>query len=357
MVLVDVLERLRLREGRRETVGQRLAGRRADAWRFRRRRSLGPGDLARELRHLVLAYVFQRLRLREPDGGAVGQAQPERRAIARGSGRRSAGGIDRVASRERNVVLAHRSQHVQLRLASASPVGFVRRYPTHQVRPLMRRLLTSLALCLFVCPINAAAQLASRVYATGFAAPVGIVQDPADRTIQYVVEQGGRIRVIRSGVVQTTPFLDISDLVTAGGEDGLLGLAFPPDYATSGRFYVNYTNISTQPNHAGWGDTVVARFNRSTANPLVANRATQLNLLWSTGQRFIGQPAGNHNGGHLVFGPDGFLYIGMGDGGGGNDQFNNAQDMTSLLGKMLRIDVSVPDSNTTGFRIPADNPF
>jgi glucose/arabinose dehydrogenase len=193
------------------------------------------------------------------------------------------------------------------------------------------------------------AQLRSVVVASGLTAPLAFVQDPSDPTVQFIVEQGGRIRVLRNGTLVTSSFLDISASITSGGERGLLGLAFPVDYAASGRFYVNFTDLN--------GDTVVARFRRSAGNPLVADAASRFDLLWSTGERVIRQPFANHNGGNLAFGPDGFLYIGMGDGGSGNDPGNRAQDPTTLLGKMLRIDVNVPDSDTTGFRVPADNPF
>ncbi len=199
-------------------------------------------------------------------------------------------------------------------------------------------------------PAIATAQLRATTYATGLSSPLAFVQDPADAANQYVVQQGGVIRLIRNGVLQPTPFLDITGAILSGGERGLLGMAMPPDYATSGRFYVNFTA-------AGTGNTVIARFKRSAANPLVADPASRLDMLWSTGDRFIVQPFANHNGGTLQFGPDGFLYIGMGDGGSGNDPLNQAQDPTSLLGKMLRIDVSVGDGDAKGFRIPPGNPF
>jgi glucose/arabinose dehydrogenase len=193
------------------------------------------------------------------------------------------------------------------------------------------------------------AQLQPIPYVSGLSSPVAFVQDPANSTIQYVVEQGGRIRLIRNGLLQLAPFLDLTSAITSGGERGLLGMALPPNDTTSGRFYVNFTNPD--------GDTVIARFNKSTINPLVADPATRVDLLWSTGDRVIHQPFANHNGGTIVFGPDGYLYIGMGDGGDGNDPQHNAQNPASLLGKMLRIDVSVPDSDPAGFAIPADNPF
>jgi glucose/arabinose dehydrogenase len=204
-----------------------------------------------------------------------------------------------------------------------------------------------MALVLLSAP--AAAQLRTDVFVSGLASPLAFVQDPSDPLVQYVVEQGGRIRVVRGGTLQSTDFLNLSASIVSGGEQGLLGLAFPPDYATSGRFYVNFTNPS--------GHTVVARFLRSTTNALVANAASRFDLLWSTGERVIQQPFANHNGGNLAFGPDGYLYVGMGDGGAGNDPSHFAQTPSSLLGKMLRIDVSVPSTDTAGFRVPPDNPF
>ena len=193
----------------------------------------------------------------------------------------------------------------------------------------------------------ARAQLRTSVYASGLSNPLGFVQHPSDQAFQYVVEQAGRIRMLQNGVLQPASFLDISTQISSGGERGLLGLAFPSDYATSRRFFVNFTDPS--------GNTVIARFKASTNN--LAEAASRFDLLWPSGQRFIAQPFANHNGGHLAFGPDGYLYIGMGDGGSGNDPNNYAQTASSLLGKMLRIDVSVPDGDSTGYRVPPDNPF
>src|SRR4029078_10803749 len=145
--------------------------------------------------------------------------------------------------------------------------------------------------------------------------------------------------------VLATPFLDIDPIVnSSGSEQGLLGLAFHPDYKSTGYFYVNYTDNTG-------GDTVISRYSVSAANPNVANPASALIL------REIDQPFSNHNGGQLQFGPDGYLYIGMGDGGSAGDPFNNAQNPASLLGKILRIDVSVPESDARGYRVPDDNPF
>jgi glucose/arabinose dehydrogenase len=195
----------------------------------------------------------------------------------------------------------------------------------------------------------ASAQLSSRVYASGFSAPVAFVQDPVDRSVQFVVEQNGTIRAVRNGAGLAATFLDLTRAVAAGGERGLLGLAFAPD-ASSGRFFVNFTNPT--------GDTVVARFRRS-ADPLIADANSRFDLRWNGagGGAFITQPFANHNGGHLAFGPEGFLYIGLGDGGSGDDPGHRAQNPAELLGKMLRIDVNVPDSHAIGYQIPTDNPF
>ena len=206
------------------------------------------------------------------------------------------------------------------------------------------------ALLLFVHAGSAFAQPLRRVtYVTGLTQPIAFVQDPGDPALQYVVQQNGVIRLIRNGVLQPTPFLDLRGAITTGGERGLLGMAFPPDTAISGRFFVDFTDLN--------GDTVVARFKRSTSNGLVADPASRFDLRWSNGLKVIRQPFANHNGGTLQFGPDGYLYVGMGDGGSGDDPNNNAQTMTSLLGKILRIDVSVADSDPAGLRIPPDNPF
>ena len=198
-------------------------------------------------------------------------------------------------------------------------------------------------------PVRAQTSLNGRVYASGLAAPVGFVQDPTNNAVQFVVEQAGRIRVIQSGAVQPTDFLDLRGDITSGGERGLLGMAMAPDYATSGRFYVNFTNPS--------GHTVIARFLRATSAPPVTDRASRFDLRWPSGLRYIAQPYSNHNAGDLAFGPDGYLYVGMGDGGSGNDPENRAQNPSELLGKMLRIDVNVPDSNPNGYVVPPTNPF
>ena len=161
---------------------------------------------------------------------------------------------------------------------------------------------------------------------------------------------GGRIRAVRNGAIQSPDFLDLRSQISSGGERGLLGLAFAPDYGISGRFYVNFTNTA--------GHTVVARFRRSS-NPLIADSSSRFDLRWNGagGPALVEQPFANHNGGHLAFGPDGFLYIGLGDGGSANDPEHRAQDPSTLLGKMLRVDVNVPDSHPIGYGIPNGNPF
>ena len=213
-----------------------------------------------------------------------------------------------------------------------------------------RRRAIAIALCLScVVAEELHAQLRLRTHASGFTSPIAVVQDPADRNIQFVVQQDGRIRAVQLGAVLATDFLDVSGAIVAGGEQGLLGFALPPDTATSGRFFVNFTNRS--------GDTVVARFRRSS--PVVADIGSRFDLRWggANGPASIAQPFANHNGGHLAFGPDGFLYIGLGDGGSGDDPSHRAQNPQEFLGKMLRIDVNVPDANASGYQVPADNPF
>lgn len=161
----------------------------------------------------------------------------------------------------------------------------------------------------------------------------------------FVVERGGSIKVFpnQQNVSAAKTFLNISDRITSGGETGLLGLAFHPDYKNNGYFYVNYT--ASNPLR-----TVISRFKVSTSNPDSADKNSELILLT------YDQPFSNHNGGCLAFGPDGYLYISSGDGGSGGDPLNNAQKVTTLLGKILRIDVNNPQP-PLNYGIPSDNPF
>ncbi|HYN83610.1 MAG TPA: PQQ-dependent sugar dehydrogenase [Pyrinomonadaceae bacterium] len=178
---------------------------------------------------------------------------------------------------------------------------------------------------------------------TGFSQPVAITHAGDGSNRLFVVEQGGRIRLVKNGALQSAPFLDISARVSAGGERGLLGLAFPPGYASKGHFYVNYTRASD-------GATVIARYRRNASNPDAADPSSEQIVLT------IGQPFANHNGGQLSFSPrDGFLYVGMGDGGSGGDPGNRAQNPADLLGKMLRIDTEA--AGTTTYAVPPSNPF
>ncbi len=216
----------------------------------------------------------------------------------------------------------------------------------------LQRALSLTTLVLGLASATAEAQLTLVPVASGLNHPVAFVQDPTDPTVFFVVEQDGYVRVVKNGVLLPTVFLDLTTQVTRAGERGLLGLAFAPDYATSRRFFVNFTNLPD-------GHTVVARFRRSAADPLVADPTSRFDLRWGGpgGPAFIFQPFANHNGGNLVFGPDGYLYVGLGDGGSGNDPGHRAQDPTTLLGKMLRLDVSVADTDPQGYRVPPDNPF
>lgn len=201
---------------------------------------------------------------------------------------------------------------------------------------------------LVLFPSLAAAQLRSEVVVTGLRNPLGVVVDPTDANVLFVVEQNGLVRVVREGQLLPDPFLDLRSEISTGGERGLLGMAISP-VTESRRIFVNFTNRD--------GDTVIARFTRRDDNPLRADPGSRFDVVWPDRRRVIMQPFSNHNGGHLAFGPDGYLYIGMGDGGSGGDPFHNAQDRTTLLGKMLRIDVNVSDRDPFGYRVPEDNPF
>ncbi len=198
-------------------------------------------------------------------------------------------------------------------------------------------------ICLFsVVILQAQPQIELEVMTSGFDRPVDISNAGDERL--FITEQDGTIRIIDgNGTTLTTPFLDIDGQVDSGGnEEGLLGLAFDPDYATNGYFYVNYTAT-------GGGATRISRFSTSL-NPDIADPNSEIILFT------IGQPYNNHNAGDLEFGPDGYLYFGLGDGGSGGDPGNRSQDPQEHLGKMLRIDVSGPSSGLN-YTIPADNPF
>ncbi len=209
-------------------------------------------------------------------------------------------------------------------------------------------------------------------YATGLSMPTALTNAGDGSGRLFALEQAGQIRIIKNGSVLSTPFLDISGKTKANGEEGLLGLAFPPGYNSKGHFYIYYTNLD--------GNNILARY-RVSSNPDTADPNSEEILL-----TLLHPTYPNHNGGQLAFGPDGYLYVGVGDGGGGGDPNNNAQNLGTLLGKILRIDVeagakaantpsrlpaasnliylpftfgsgSVPSSSGASYFIPASNPF
>jgi glucose/arabinose dehydrogenase len=206
---------------------------------------------------------------------------------------------------------------------------------------------TALALSLVIAT-PCAAQLRGQVVVSGLTRPLAFVQDPSNAAVQYVVQQGGLIRTVHNGRLLPGSFLNLSGVISTGGERGLLSLAFPPNYAATGRFFVSF--VSTE------GNLVVSRFHRSV-DPLAADPASRFDLQWSTGNRYISHPFTLHYGGSLVFGGDGTLFIGTGDGGEPLDASHQAQNVASLLGKVLRINVDVNDADPEGFDIPAGNPF
>jgi glucose/arabinose dehydrogenase len=177
---------------------------------------------------------------------------------------------------------------------------------------------------------------------TGLDAP-DFVTSSHDRTGRlFIVEQTGKIRVVKNGVLLPRPFLDLSNEISKGGEQGVLGLAFHPKFRTNGFFYVDFTRAN--------GDTVINRYRVSRTNRDVAVRSSARRIIT------IGQPFANHNGGMIAFGAGGFLYVGMGDGGSGGDPGNRAQNVNSLLGKLLRINVN-GSVGRRHYLIPASNPF
>ncbi|MBX3141687.1 MAG: PQQ-dependent sugar dehydrogenase [Trueperaceae bacterium] len=198
--------------------------------------------------------------------------------------------------------------------------------------------LTALAftLALAACTQNVVAQRLVPV-ADGLRQPV-VITNAGDERL-FVAEQSGAVRIVSGGELLREPFLDLSGELSTGGERGLLGLAFPADYQATGRFYVYYTGDG--------GQTVLSRFTVTPGNPDRADPESEEVLLTQA------QPYSNHNGGQIVFGPDGYLYVGLGDGGSGGDPQGNGQDLGTFLGKLLRLDVS----GDTGYTVPSDNPF
>jgi glucose/arabinose dehydrogenase len=176
----------------------------------------------------------------------------------------------------------------------------------------------------------------------GLEAPLAVTSAADGSGRIFVVQQGGQVRIVRDAALAAKPFLDIAERITSGGERGLLGLAFHPNFPTDPRLFVDYTDAK--------GDTQVSSFTVDPATPDAADPTSEVKIL------HVAQPFANHNGGAVAFGPDGFLYVSMGDGGSGGDPQGNGQSLKTLLGKILRIDV---DHQAAGkpYAIPADNPF
>jgi glucose/arabinose dehydrogenase len=173
---------------------------------------------------------------------------------------------------------------------------------------------------------------------SGLDFPLYLTAPPGDLSRLFIVEKGGRIRIVKEGVLLPAPFLDISSQVSVMGEQGLLGMAFDPEYPSTGRFVVHYTDVG--------GNTRLTSFQVS-ADPDVADAGSEALILAAA------QPYANHNGGQVAFGPDGFLYLGLGDGGSGGDPEGRGQNLSDLLGSILRIDVR----SAAPYVVPADNPF
>jgi glucose/arabinose dehydrogenase len=182
-----------------------------------------------------------------------------------------------------------------------------------------------------------------RVVVDGLTNPVDVASAHDGTGRLFVVEQPGLIRLVEDGRLVTRPFLDIREEIASGGERGLLGLAFHPDFPSDPRLFVDYTDVN--------GDTVVSEFTVDPADGDVADPGSERILLQ------IDQPFPNHNGGAVAFGPDGMLYVAMGDGGSGGDPQGNGQRLDTLLAKILRIDVDGRPEGGAAYRIPADNPF
>jgi len=177
--------------------------------------------------------------------------------------------------------------------------------------------------------------------ASGLKSPLFVTNAGDGSGRLFIVEKGGKIKILTGGSVLPTPLLDIRTRVSKDGERGLLGLALHPDYVTNGKFYVYYTNLK--------GQIVIAQFHRSATDPNRASTAATVLIR-------ISKPFSNHNGGTLAFGPDGYLYAGTGDGGGAGDPGNRSQSLQSLLGKLLRFDVDHPTSSKP-YRSPSTNPY
>jgi glucose/arabinose dehydrogenase len=183
--------------------------------------------------------------------------------------------------------------------------------------------------------------------ASSFASPVTVTNAGDGSSRLFIVQQTGEIRILINGTVLPTPFLDIHELISCCGEQGLLGLAFHPDYGSNGFFYVYYTDLA--------GDIAIARYTVSQGDPNVADPESHYPILSQ-----VHQPFSNHNGGQIAFGPDRYLYAGLGDGGGSGDPQENGQNLGTWLAKILRVDINgddFPGDPTRNYAVPPDNPF
>jgi len=222
-----------------------------------------------------------------------------------------------------------------------SPTGSPPASPSPSGAPSPSLVAPSLSLAPSVGPLEG---LTLEPIASGLEDPIGLTNAGDGSGRLFVNQRDGRIRVVSAdGTLQTADFVDLSNRIQAGGEQGLLGVAFHPDFAANGRVFVHYSR-------AGDGATVISELtasaDRSTADPASER------VLFT-----LDQPFANHNGGQIAFGPDGYLYIGLGDGGSGGDPFGNGQSRQTLLGKILRIDVDGPRVSTRGYAIPDSNPY
>jgi glucose/arabinose dehydrogenase len=190
---------------------------------------------------------------------------------------------------------------------------------------------------------SGAAAVALTPVVSGLSSPVQVANAGDGSNRLFVVEQSGTVRVIKNGALLPTPFISIADLLSTGGERGLLGIAFHPSYKTNGRFFLYFTRRND-------GAIAISEYHRSSTNPDVATRVGAKRIIT------IAHPYTNHNGGRMAFGRDGYLYIGTGDGGSSGDPGNRAQSLDTLLGKMLRINVN-GSVGSRNYKIPASNPY
>jgi glucose/arabinose dehydrogenase len=187
-----------------------------------------------------------------------------------------------------------------------------------------------------------AVNLAFILVASGLSQPVLVTHSGDGTGRLFIVQQGGRVRIVQNGALLGGSFIDLTNSVSKGSEQGLLGLAFHPQYETNRKFYVSFTLTN--------GDSAINEYRASPTNPNIVQSGSGRRILT------VAQPAANHNGGHIAFGSDGYLYIGFGDGGGSGDPGNRAQNLNTLLGKMLRIDVNGTSAGKA-YRIPSTNPY